>query len=112
MMPVRTADPWGAPRCRAPSATTGVEARARPQGPSQRLVEGDHALDSQRRASGNSVTAAQVPSVANSHVTPRTSRSIRRSHPDAALYWLARMEASGEDAVFVARRLVSPLPKT
>ena len=33
-------------------------------------------------------------------------KSIRGSDPDAALYWLARMEAGGEDPVFIARRLV------
>ncbi|MDP9402333.1 MAG: replication-associated recombination protein A [Actinomycetota bacterium] len=33
-------------------------------------------------------------------------KSIRGSDPDAALYWLARMLAAGEDARFVARRLV------
>ncbi|MCU0268152.1 MAG: replication-associated recombination protein A [Acidimicrobiales bacterium] len=33
-------------------------------------------------------------------------KSIRGSDPDAALYWLARMLEAGEDARFVARRLV------
>ncbi len=33
-------------------------------------------------------------------------KSIRGSDPDAALYWLARMVKSGEDPVFIARRLV------
>ena len=33
-------------------------------------------------------------------------KSIRGSDPDAALYWLARMLAGGEDPLFVARRLV------
>ena len=33
-------------------------------------------------------------------------KSIRRSDPDAALYWLARMIEGGEDPKFVARRLV------
>lgn len=33
-------------------------------------------------------------------------KSIRNSDPDAALYWLARMLESGEDPMFVARRLV------
>lgn len=33
-------------------------------------------------------------------------KSIRGSDPSAALYWLARMEASGEDVRFIARRLV------
>ncbi|MBW3574312.1 MAG: replication-associated recombination protein A [Actinobacteria bacterium] len=33
-------------------------------------------------------------------------KSIRGSDADAALYWLARMLAAGEDARFIARRLV------
>jgi putative ATPase len=33
-------------------------------------------------------------------------KSIRGSDPDAGLYWLARMVEAGEDARFVARRLV------
>jgi len=33
-------------------------------------------------------------------------KSVRGSDPDAALYWLARMLAGGEDPMFIARRLV------
>lgn len=33
-------------------------------------------------------------------------KSIRASDPDAAIYWLARMIDAGEDALFIARRLV------
>ena len=33
-------------------------------------------------------------------------KSIRGSDPDAAVYWLARMITAGEDARFIARRLV------
>ncbi|MRT92989.1 replication-associated recombination protein A [Ancylomarina sp. 16SWW S1-10-2] len=33
-------------------------------------------------------------------------KSIRGSDPDAAVYWLARMIEGGEDAKFIARRLV------
>jgi putative ATPase len=33
-------------------------------------------------------------------------KSIRGSDPDAALYWLARMLAGGEDPLYIARRLV------
>lgn len=33
-------------------------------------------------------------------------KSVRGSDPDAALYWLARMVAGGEDPEFIARRLV------
>lgn len=33
-------------------------------------------------------------------------KSVRGSDPDAALYWLARMLEGGEDALYIARRLV------
>jgi putative ATPase len=33
-------------------------------------------------------------------------KSVRNSDPDAALYWLGRMLAGGEDALYLARRLV------
>lgn len=33
-------------------------------------------------------------------------KSIRGSHPDAAIYWLARMLSAGEDPRFIARRLI------
>ena len=33
-------------------------------------------------------------------------KSVRGSHPDAALYWLARMVAGGADPLYVARRVV------
>ncbi len=33
-------------------------------------------------------------------------KSMRGSDPDAALYWLARMIESGEDPMFIARRIV------
>ena len=33
-------------------------------------------------------------------------KSVRGSDPDSALYWLARMLDAGEDALFIARRIV------
>jgi putative ATPase len=33
-------------------------------------------------------------------------KSVRNSDPDAALYWLGRMLEAGEDALYIARRLV------
>jgi putative ATPase len=33
-------------------------------------------------------------------------KSVRNSDPDAALYWLARMIAAGEDPLYLARRIV------
>lgn len=39
-------------------------------------------------------------------VTSAFIKSMRGSDPDAAIYWLARMLEAGEDARFIARRLV------
>ncbi len=33
-------------------------------------------------------------------------KSVRNSDPDATLYWLVRMLESGEDPLYIARRLV------
>jgi putative ATPase len=33
-------------------------------------------------------------------------KSMRGSHPDAALYWMVRMVEAGEDPLFIARRMV------
>jgi putative ATPase len=33
-------------------------------------------------------------------------KSVRNSDPDAAMYWLARMLESGEDLMYIARRLI------
>jgi putative ATPase len=40
------------------------------------------------------------------HLISAFIKSVRGSDPDAAVYWLARMLESGEDPMFVARRLV------
>mgnify|MGYP000486181641 CR=1 FL=1 len=40
------------------------------------------------------------------NVTSALIKSLRGSDPDAALYWLARLIAGGEDPRFIARRLV------
>jgi putative ATPase len=40
------------------------------------------------------------------NIIPALHKSIRGSDPDAALYWLARMLAGGEQPLYIARRLV------
>lgn len=40
------------------------------------------------------------------NVTSAFIKSMRGSDPDAALYWLARMLEAGEDALFIARRMI------
>ena len=57
------------------------------------------------------VTAKRVPlydKAADGHynLISALHKSVRGSDPDAALYWLARMLAAGEDPLFLARRIV------
>lgn len=40
------------------------------------------------------------------HLISALHKSLRGSDPDAALYWLARMLAAGEDPLYLARRLI------
>src|SRR6201984_2357619 len=40
------------------------------------------------------------------HLVSALHKSVRNSDPDAALYWLARMLESGEDPLYLARRMV------
>ncbi len=68
-------------------------------------------------AAGGHVSVADVESARNTKalryerddhydVASAFIKSIRGSDPDAGLYWLARMLEAGEDARFIARRLV------
>ena len=86
-------------------------------------MSGERALQARRDNAPNSpdrrITAEQVRE-ALQHRSPRYDKageshydtisafikSIRDSDPDAAVYWLARMLAAGEDPLFIARRLV------
>src|SRR4030095_11247564 len=38
-------------------------------------------------------------------------KSLRDSDPDAALYWMTRMLESGEDPLYIARRLARSAPE-
>jgi len=40
------------------------------------------------------------------HLISALHKSVRNSDPDASLYWLARMIESGEDPLYLARRMV------
>jgi putative ATPase len=61
------------------------------------LAEAEAALDAR---------ALRYSRYENYDVVSAFIKSIRGSDPDAGLYWLARMLAAGEDARFIARRLV------
>jgi putative ATPase len=75
--------------------TLGVGAREGPldvAAMSQALQKRSPAYDKDREEHYNLISALH--------------KSVRGSDPDAALYWLARMLAGGEDPLFIARRLV------
>jgi len=65
--------------------------------PHVRLAHAENALDSRALRYGTDE---------HYDVVSAFIKSIRGSDPDAGLYWLARMIEAGEDARFIARRLV------
>ena len=72
------------------------------------IPEGAAAIGAEELAK---ITAKRVPlydKAADGHynLISALHKSVRGSDPDAALYWLARMLAAGEDPLFLARRIV------
>ena len=59
-----------------------------------------------QRATGSRRLAHDRAGEMHYDLTSALIKSIRGSDADATLYWLARLEAGGEDPAFVARRLV------
>ena len=77
------------------------------------------ATDANQGASGGVITAAHVQDALQSrtlrydkageehyNLISALHKSVRNSDPDATLYWLARMIESGEDPLYIARRIV------
>lgn len=67
---------------------------------------GEITLDIAQRATGSRRLSHDKAGEQHYNLISALIKSIRGSDPDAALYWLARLEAGGEDPAFVARRLV------
>ena len=72
------------------------------------VPEGAAAIDAEALSK---ITAKRLPlydKAADGHynLISALHKSVRGSDPDAALYWLARMLAAGEDPLFLARRIV------
>jgi putative ATPase len=63
-------------------------------------------LDTLERAAGRRAVSYDKGADEHYAIISAFIKSIRGSDVDAALYWLARMEAGGESPEFVARRLV------
>jgi putative ATPase len=72
--------------------TVPAEARLAPAEMAKVLQKRSPAYDKDREEHYNLISALH--------------KSVRGSDPDAALYWLARMLAGGEDPLYIARRLV------
>jgi putative ATPase len=62
--------------------------------------------DTVREAAGRRLLAYDRDREEHYNVVSAFIKSLRASDPDAALYYLARMLAAGEDPLFVARRLL------
>ncbi len=86
-------------------ALNGLETAAYATGPGpegKRLIDLDTIADALQRRS------PLYDKAGDSHYDTISAfiKSVRGSSPDGALYWLARMIESGEDPLFIARRLV------
>ncbi len=84
-------------------ALTALEAAA-----SSALARGATEIDLTTAEQAVDVAAVRYDRDGDAHydVTSAFIKSMRGSDPDAALHWLARMLVAGEDARFIARRLV------
>ncbi|MBT3396589.1 MAG: replication-associated recombination protein A, partial [Alphaproteobacteria bacterium] len=71
-------------------------------------VGGDTPLDTKQLAQAIQRRAPQYDKAAEGHynLISALHKSVRGSDVDAALYWLARMLAGGEDPLFLSRRVV------
>jgi len=72
------------------------------------LVHGVRRLDAQRVADTMQRRALLYDKSGEEHynLISALHKSMRNSDPDASVYWLARMVESGEDPLYIARRLV------
>jgi len=84
-------------------ALTGLEAAAQAGAASgERTIDRDLAADAVQKKA----IVYDRQGDAHYDVISAYIKSIRGSDPDAALFWLARMLEAGEDARFIARRLI------
>ncbi|WP_147681069.1 replication-associated recombination protein A [Actinomyces ruminicola] len=90
------------------AGTQSGNASAGPAAPTNAASTGPVELD---EAALTAVVASRAPlydksSEEHYNLISALHKSMRGSDPDAALYWLARMLAGGEDPLYIARRLV------
>jgi putative ATPase len=77
-------------------------ATAANQGASGGLITADHVKDALQSRTLRYDKAGEE----HYNLISALHKSVRNSDPDATLYWLARMIESGEDPLYIARRLV------
>jgi len=72
------------------------------------FVDGVRRVDAQRVADTMQRRALRYDKSGEEHynLISALHKSMRNSDPDASVYWLARMVESGEDPLYIARRLV------
>jgi len=72
------------------------------------LTEGERHVDLECARTATQARALAYDKTGDQHydVISAFIKSMRGSDPDAAVYWLARMLAAGEDPLFIARRIV------
>ena len=63
-------------------------------------------MDLVRRVSQRKVLVYDKAGEEHFNLISALHKSLRESDPDAAVYWLARMLAAGEDPLYVARRMI------
>jgi putative ATPase len=82
--------------------TLEFAAHAAPQEDGKRPISRELVLDAMQRR------AANYDKGGDNHYDTISAfiKSVRASDPNAAIYWLARMIDAGEDALFIARRIV------
>jgi putative ATPase len=85
----------------ARAALTGLEAAVLLADAGETVVDGDRVADAVQRRIVAYDRGDNHYDVASAFI-----KSLRGSDPDAALFWLGRMIHAGEDARFVARRMV------
>ena len=69
-------------------------------------VAGQVTLEAVREALGAQVPGMDKEGEEFYNLISALHKAVRGSHPDAALYWFARMVAGGADIIYVARRVV------
>ena len=85
------------------------DAGGRRGGGGARRRTGDDAIDRARRRGGAAEAgrcSTTRPATSTTTSSARSSRAMRGTDPDAAVYWMARMLEAGEDPLFVLRRMV------